>query len=94
MTIRLPFIDRITVIYRDLINGKDFDLNTSRSYEVEILPWSMQRRSQQNPLSSLHAIKLGATVAAPLLSVRAERIWLVNRGSGLDVVKHTHSNLG
>jgi hypothetical protein len=93
MTIRLPFMDRIKMLSRDLINGNNLPLNRPRSYEVEILPSPMQRGSQQSPLSSVPAIKPGATVAALLVSGKADRLWLGNQESGRDV-EHTRSNLG
>lgn len=93
MTIRLPFIDRIKELSRDLINGNTLSLNRPRSYEVEILPSSMQTGIQQITLSRVHGIKPGATVAAPRVSARARRLWSVNHGSGRDV-EHTRSNLG
>lgn len=93
MTIRLPFMDRIKLLTRNLINGKSIDLNRPRSYEVKILPSSAQRGRPQSPLSSAHAIKPAATVAAPWVFARANRLSSVNQRSGRDV-EHTRSNLG
>lgn len=93
MTLNLPFINRIKVLTRDLINGNDPALNRPRSYEVEILPSSMQGGSRQSSLSSAYAIEPGLTVSAPRVSARADRLWWGNQGSGRDV-EHTRSNLG
>jgi len=88
MTTSLPFIDRIKVLYRGLIKGKRVALNRPRSYEVRILPSSVQRGQ---PLSGLLPIKLVATVATPRLSARSDRLWW--DGSRRHV-EHTRSNLG
>lgn len=93
MTTKLPFIDRIKMLSRDIINGKNAALTRPLSYEVEILPSRMQKGSQQSPLSSVHAVEPGATVAALLVSGKADRLWSVNQESGREV-EHTHSNLG
>lgn len=90
MTPSLPFIARIKVLCRDLIEGKHVALNRPRSYEVKILPSSVPR-GRQSPLSGLHALKLAATAAAPRRSSRSDRLgW---GGSRRDV-EHTRSNLG
>ena len=81
MTLRLPFIDHINVLLRNLINDKDVALNRPRSYELQILPSSMQEEKQQNPLSSSHAIKPRATVAAKLVFTSAGRPWSANQES-------------
>ena len=92
MTIRLPFMDRIKVLSRDLINSKDFSLNRIRSSEAEILRSSTLRK-QQRPLSNVYAITLGATATALRVSSRADRLWLANHRNGREA-EHTSSNMG
>ena len=93
MMIRVPFIDRIKVLSRDIINGKSFALNRSRSYQAEIRLLSSLRGGEQSPLFGVREIKSGATVAATLVSARAGRLRLVNHRSSWDL-ESTRSNLG
>lgn len=93
MTIRLPYIDHIKVLFRNLINDKDVDLNRPWNYEVQILPSSIQRGNQQSPVSSAHSIKTVPTVIAPWVATRASRLWSANQESSWHV-EHTRSNLG
>lgn len=85
MTTNLPFIARIKVLCRELIQGKPAVLNRGRSYEVRILPSS----GQHSTLSRLYPIKI--RVAAPRLSSRGDRL---NWGESRRDVEHTRSNLG
>lgn len=91
MTMSLLFIDRIKMLCRDLVKGRHVALDRTQSYEVRILPSSMQRGSQQSPSSGLLAIKLVA--AAPRLSAGANRLRWGNQRSSRDM-EHTRSNLG
>lgn len=90
---RLPFIDRIKVLLRVPISGKDLVMNRIRRYEVEMLPSPTQRESQYSPLSKVHVITPRVTLAALLVSGKADRLWMVDQKSGRDV-EYTHSNLG
>jgi hypothetical protein len=90
---RTPFIDRIKLLFRALINGNIVVLHGTQSYEVEILPSAASGGSQQRPLTKVYAIKPKATVAPLRVSGKAARLWSVNQKSALDVA-HTHSNLG
>ncbi len=93
VNLRLPFVNRIKVLFRSLRNDKDFALNRTRSYEVEILPLPVQKASRQSRLSGANAIKPMATVAALLISGKVDRIWTINRESGRER-QQTPSNLG
>jgi len=93
MSIGLPFIDRIKLLYRDLIGDQHFALNRERSYEVKIRPSSMPIRKPQSPLSGLQAIKLATTLAAPRVSGPADPICWASQGGSRDM-EHTRSNLG
>jgi len=93
MATSLLFIDRINVLCRYLINGKNFDLKSTRSYEVKLLPSLTRRGIQQNPLLSLHAIKHVATVAVPPVSARGGGRRLVEQERSW-AVEYTRSNLG
>ena len=70
MTTRQLFIDRMKVLYRDLIVGRNIAFNRPRSYEVEILPSGSQKKSG----ARAHSIKLGIIVAASPVSARADRV--------------------
>ena len=54
--IRLPFMHRLKMLSRDIIYGKNFALNRTQSYEVEILPSSKQRRGPQSSRPGIPAI--------------------------------------
>ena len=93
MTIRLPLIEHIKVMFRNLNNDKGIVLNGPGIYEVETLPSWRGSGIQQNILSSAHTIRSRATVAAPLVFTRASRFWSVNQDSSW-YAEHTRSNLG
>ena len=91
--IRPPFIDRINLLFRTLINGNNVALHKNPSDEIEVLPSPAIGGSQQRPLTKVYAIKPRATAAPLRVSGKVARIWSVNQKSALDVA-HTHSNLG
>ena len=70
MTIRLLFIDRMKVLYRDLIVSRNIAFNRPRSYEVKILPSGSRKQSGARAPS----IKPGISVAASPVSARADRV--------------------
>ena len=93
MALILPFIDRIRMLSRDLISGKNAALNRPPSHEITIMPSSI-RGSQRSLSSSMNAMKPRAMVAAPATSAGIDRRWLSSHGrSGRDG-EHTRSNLG
>lgn len=93
MTIGRPFIARVGVLYRIIINGRSPVPDRSPSYEAELPAPSMPKREQQSALSSVKRVKsapAGAHLRAP---ARGGRLCYVNRGMAY-VVEHTRSNLG
>jgi len=93
MSIRLPFINRIMVLSRDLINGKRLTRNGPEGYDVVVLPSPMRRGSQQSPLSSVHVLDPGPAIAAPPISSHRDRLRLVRTERGR-YIDYTHSNMG
>lgn len=93
MTIRLPFINHIKVLFRNLSNHKEVVLDRPWNYEIQILPLSMQSGTRQDSLPGAREPKAGVTVAAPLVHTRPSRFWSVNQESSW-YVEHTRSNLG
>ena len=88
MAIRLPFIDRIKALSRELITRDSLALNRPRSYEVEILPSS----GEKSPMPGVPAIK-PARGTAPPISAKTDQLWPQDRDSSRKV-ESTHSNLG
>ncbi len=94
MTIRLPFINHIRILFQNLVNHKEeVALNEPWNHEVQILPLSMQNAPRQNPLPGAREPESAVTVAAPLVYTRPIRFWSVNQESSW-YVEHTRSNLG
>jgi hypothetical protein len=57
MTTRLPFIDRIKVLFRADMQGKQFILSRPQNYEVEILPACIARSGKHASLFGGNATK-------------------------------------
>ena len=87
-----PFTDRTKALFRDFIAGKRVAMDRTQNYEVKVLPSATDRASQKPPLSTARAIR-SATVAALLVSGKADRLWLVDQERACDA-EHTRSNLG
>jgi hypothetical protein len=92
MTTTLPFIDRTKALLRDLIDDNSVAMDRTPDNVVEVLPSPTERGSRQTALSRVRAIP-SATVAAMLVSGKADRLWLVNEESAWGA-EHTQSNLG
>jgi hypothetical protein len=92
VTTRPPFIDRTKALLRDFIDGKSVAMNRTLDNEVEVLPSPTERGGHQTALSRVRAIP-SATVAAMLVSGKADRLWRVNEESAWGA-EHTRSNLG
>jgi hypothetical protein len=93
VTTVLAFTDRIKELFLNIIDEKNGVVSGDRTREVETPPPVATRNgNQRTPLPRVHSVT-PASVAALLVSGKADRLWMVSQEHTWNA-EQTHSNMG